>query len=158
VALSTGGTAVALQAPVRYGLTSAVIVLGVLVAGCASGTRMIQFGRLPNSQPLVTLVVSDDREVVERECRGDGPRLFTVLGCQRSWPVFVGEGRGVVRAVKIVRYTDALPSELAFEIDAHELCHAVAALQTMEDPCHADNAGLVQAAGSGPPLTLARRR
>jgi hypothetical protein len=43
-----------------------------------------------------------------------------------------------------VRYTDALPSTMAFEIEVHELCHAVAALQTIDDSCHAENNGLIQ--------------
>ena len=48
------------------------------------------------------------------------------------------------RVVKIVRYTDALPSEMAFEIDLHELCHMVAALQpVLRDPCHDGNDGQV---------------
>jgi len=45
---------------------------------------------------------------------------------------------------QVVRYTDALPSMMAFEIEIHELCHAVAALQTIDDPCHAENNGLIQ--------------
>jgi hypothetical protein len=52
-----------------------------------------------------------------------------------------------VRAVKIIRYADTLPSPVSFEIDAHELCHAVAALQLVDDPCHDGNAGLLQAHG-----------
>jgi hypothetical protein len=32
---------------------------------------------------------------------------------------------------------------VAFEIEAHELCHAVASLQAMRDPCHDDNGGVV---------------
>ncbi len=50
----------------------------------------------------------------------------------------------LVRTVKVVRYTDFLPSALAFEIDAHELCHAIAAFQTIPDPCHVGNEGLAQ--------------
>src|SRR5207244_10108055 len=50
----------------------------------------------------------------------------------------------LVRAVKIVRYTDVLPSRMAFEIDAHELCHAIAAVQSIEDPCHAVDHGIVE--------------
>jgi hypothetical protein len=50
--------------------------------------------------------------------------------------------------VKIVRYTDALPSRMAFEIDAHELCHAIASVQGIADPCHAENHGLVEPSAS----------
>jgi hypothetical protein len=45
----------------------------------------------------------------------------------------------------IVRYTDSLPSKLAFEIEVHELCHAIASLQTIDDPCHVGNDGLLTA-------------
>jgi hypothetical protein len=57
-----------------------------------------------------------------------------------------------VQAMKIVRYTDSLPSALAFEIDAHELCHAIASLQPIADPCHVDNYGFVQASVGAPGL------
>jgi len=33
---------------------------------------------------------------------------------------------------------------MAFEIDAHELCHAIAAVQSIEDPCHAVDHGIVE--------------
>jgi hypothetical protein len=46
--------------------------------------------------------------------------------------------------MKIVRYAETLPSAVTFEIDAHELCHAVAALQLMDDPCHDGNNGMLQ--------------
>ena len=47
--------------------------------------------------------------------------------------------------MKIVRYAETAPSPATFEIDAHELCHAVAALQPMKDPCHDGNGGVLQA-------------
>ena len=119
-----------------------VALAAAALAGCA-GTRVAHFGPLPNHEPLITLIVSQDREVVRRECRDQGGPL-EVMGCQRSRLVELSGG-GRVRAVTIVRYTDALPSALAFEIDAHELCHAVATLQDITDPCHGDNAGLVRA-------------
>jgi hypothetical protein len=44
-----------------------------------------------------------------------------------------------------------VPSALAIEIDVHELCHVVAALQSIEDPCHLGNNGVIQsAAGISP--------
>jgi hypothetical protein len=46
----------------------------------------------------------------------------------------------------IVRYAETLPSAVTFEIDAHELCHAVAALQLLDDPCHHGNDGVLGAA------------
>jgi hypothetical protein len=99
-------------------------------------------GTLPNTRPLVTLVVTEDERVVRREC----PEMLspgTVLGCHVSEPVTLTGGR-VARTVRIVRYTDRLPSAVAFEIDIHELCHAVAALQGIPDTCHAENGGRVE--------------
>ena len=49
-----------------------------------------------------------------------------------------------VRSMKIVRYAESLPSAVTFEIDAHELCHAIAAVQSIEDPCHAVDHGIVE--------------
>jgi hypothetical protein len=89
----------------------------------------------------VTLVVTTDRALVEREC-AVVPSAWPRYGCLLSWPVAGHDGD--VRAIKIVRYADRLPSALTFEIDAHELCHAVAALQPLDDPCHIGNGGLVQ--------------
>ena len=116
------------------------------LTGCAAGTHTAQFGHLAPNEPLVTLIVSEDRETINRECLDpDGTRR--ILGCQTSRLVDVPDG-GQVKAIKIVRYTDALPSEMAFENDVHELCHAVAATQNIEDPCHQGNDGVVQTAAS----------
>jgi hypothetical protein len=120
-----------------------LLVGAVSVAGCVS-TRAASLGSLHGGQPLVTLVVSEDRALIARECR-NVRSAGEVLGCQMSWPVQVPSGLPM-RATKIVRYTDALPSELAFEIEVHELCHAVAALQLVADPCHEGNAGVAQSA------------
>jgi hypothetical protein len=113
----------------------------VALSGCA-GTRVGSFGPLTDGRSLVTLVVSEDEAVVARHCADiAAPR---VLGCQISSPATQADGRRV-RSIKVVRYTDALPSALAFEIDIHELCHTVASLQAIVDPCHAGNGGVVQA-------------
>jgi hypothetical protein len=122
-----------------------LLIAGAALAltGCA-GTRTAHFGLLAPNEPLVTLVVSEDRETINRECR-DPDGIRRILGCQTSRLVDV-PGGGPVKAIKIVRYTDALPSEMAFEIDVHELCHAVAAAQNIEDPCHHGNDGVVHAA------------
>ena len=122
-----------------------VAALALLVGGCAS-TRSGVLGLLPSRDPLVTLVISQQRTVIAQECP---PHLALgpILGCQTSRPVALPDGQ-TARIVKIVRYTDALPSELAFEIDLHELCHAIAALQPIRDPCHDGNAGQVLT-GSG---------
>jgi hypothetical protein len=122
----------------------------IVGSGCAS-TRTAEFGRLPNDESLVTLTVSEDRGVVSRECQGavaPGP----ILGCRALRPIVLGDSL-VVQHVKIVRYTDALPSAMAFEIDIHELCHAVAALQQINDPCHEGNHGLLRSSVS-PTRTL----
>jgi hypothetical protein len=118
----------------------------LLLAGCALSTRTLQMGPLPQGQRLVTLVVSEDREVVRRECAGIAT-AGRALGCHR-WRRISLAGSDV-QLVTIVRYTDALPSALALEIDAHELCHAIAALQPIADPCHADNGGVIQSAAEG---------
>lgn len=120
----------------------ALIVLAAVVGltGCLS-TRMVDMGPLP-SGPLVTLVVSEDRAVVERECR-EVAMLSPVLGCS-VWRAVSPDGVTTIKAMKVVRYTDSLPSPLALEIDVHELCHVVAALQPIEDPCHVGNDGVVR--------------
>ena len=118
-------------------------VVALCLPGCATATRVARMGPLPGDHMLVTLVVTEDRQVVSRECANvlaAGP----ILGCHMSWTV---PGQRVpVRAVKIVRYTDSIPSPLAFEIDVHELCHAIAALQVTDDPCHRGNNGEARAA------------
>jgi hypothetical protein len=116
----------------------------MLLAGCAgtTTTRLTQMGPLPNDESLVTLVVTEDRTVVGEECRDVQAAAGPVLGCSMWHPAVVGGT--TIRVIKIVRFTDALPSPLALEIDVHELCHAIAALQPIEDPCHGDNAGVVR--------------
>lgn len=129
------------------------VTLGALVlTGCATGgTRTGELGMLPDSEHLITLVVSEDATVVRGECP---PALAgNVLGCQTSRQVKVSGG-GAARAVKIVRFTDRLPSAMAFEIDIHELCHAVAALQSLADPCHIGNGGVVEHARAALPRSL----
>jgi hypothetical protein len=128
----------------------------VALTGCAGPTRTAAFGPLDGGHQLVTLVVSEDRAVVERECEGT-PASGPLLGCQKSWPVALPDGRGV-RAMKIVRYTDRLPSALAFEIDVHELCHAVAALQLVDDPCHVGNDGVATASTEGAAMVAPNAR
>ncbi len=121
----------------------ALLAAGVAaaLAGC-SGTLVARVGPLPNAEALATLVVSDDLTVIRDRC-ASARAMAPVLGCQMSRVVAIAGG-GVGRAVTIVRYTDVLPSAMAFEIDAHELCHAVAALQGFDDPCHIDNGGVLQ--------------
>lgn len=116
----------------------------MLLAGCAAGTRVAHIGLLPTQENLVTLVVSQDREFIAEECRG-ALALGPIYGCQTTRSTTLPDG-SKVRLVKIVRYTDSLPSRLAMEIDAHELCHAVASLQSVPDPCHVGNNGFLQAA------------
>jgi hypothetical protein len=99
-------------------------------------------GRLPNDEPLVTLVVTQDRSLVEKECQGV-PAAGRILGCETTRSVRLPNG-DQVHLVKIVRFTDALPSVMAFEIDVHELCHAIASIQRLSDPCHAENHGTLQ--------------
>jgi len=140
------GTLLAFSNGVRGVLLSrfvviALLAIGIVLSGCVS-TRVAEVGTLPNGERLITLVVSENRQVVYRECQ-DVPALGPVLGCQMSRALELPNGHAV-RAVKIVRYTDALPSRMAFEIDAHELCHAIAAVQSIEDPCHGVDHGIIE--------------
>jgi hypothetical protein len=128
-----------------------LIALGIL-AGCAS-TRVAAVGPVAHDS-LVQLVVTEDRDVVRRECP-DTLFLGRPAGCHvpRSRLVTV-DGRTVreVVLVKLVRFTDRLPSAMAFEIEAHELCHAIAAIQRLPDPCHIGNAGILEHAPPPPRL------
>ena len=120
----------------------------LLLSGCAS-TSTMQMGLLPHGQKLVTLVVSEDREVVDRECASVAA-TGRLLGCH-LWRRVTLPGGTDVRLITIVRYTDSLPSALALEIDVHELCHAIASLQPIPDPCHIDNGGAIKAAADTHP-------
>ena len=120
---------------------SVALVALLTLGGCATAMRTAQMGPL-STGPLVTLIVTDDRAVVERECR-DVPAFGPILGCS-IWRTVQPDGRTDVKMMKVVRYTDALPSAFALEIDAHELCHVVAALQPIDDPCHVGNGGVVK--------------
>ncbi|HEV8144145.1 MAG TPA: hypothetical protein VGQ77_14890 [Methylomirabilota bacterium] len=141
----------------RRVLDTAIATTALLViTGCASmgtvtsTTRTASFGPLAGGGSLVTLVVTEDLNVVRREC-ADVPAKGQILGCHIARPVATA-GLLPVRAMKIVRYAETAPSPATFEIDAHELCHAVAALQFMKDPCHDGNGGVLQAqetAGAG---------
>jgi hypothetical protein len=123
-----------------------------VASGCAATTRSGALGLLPQGERLVTLVITEDPSVLRGECP---PNLghAAVLGCQTSREVTLANGP--VRLVKIVRYAERVPSSLTFEIDIHELCHAVAALQRIDDPCHAENGGVVEHAAT-PRHLLAR--
>ena len=123
-----------------------LIALGVLLGGCASSTRVMDMGPFSSGNRLVTVVVSEDPSVIHRECAGI-PSAGPVLGCH-LWRRVMEPGVGAVQLVKIVRFTDTMPSTLSLEIDVHELCHAIAALQPIPDPCHADNNGIIESAAS----------
>ena len=128
---------------VRSGPLTMAAALALTFSGCAT-TRTGSMGLLPNHEKLVTLVVTEDRSIIADECRG-ALAVGPVLGCQITRHTSLPDG-SALRLIKIVRYTDSLPSEMAFEIDLHELCHAVATLQTVADPCHAENDGFLKAA------------
>ncbi len=127
--------------------TAALALLTIIVSGCANGTRIAHFGPLAEGKSLVTLVVSKDLDVVRREC-ANVPATGPILGCHIAVPAKAISLRPV-RSVKIVRYVESVPSAVTFEIDAHELCHAIAALQVLEDPCHIGNNGELQAGTAG---------
>jgi hypothetical protein len=146
------------DAVVRCRRTALILVSSILaLTGCAAttGTRTGQLGPLSDHQHLVTLVVTEDTTVVRSEC----PFMLaagSILGCQTSREVKTSGG-SATRVVKIVRFTDRLPSAMAFEIDIHELCHAVAALQPIDDPCHVGNGGVVEHYPSAAPRGLFTR-
>lgn len=118
-------------------------------------TRVARFGPLAGGVSLVTLIVSEDLNLVRRECR-EVENHGRIMGCQTSVPA-IAAGARPVRAVKIVRYAETLPSPATFEIDAHELCHVIATLQLLPDPCHEGNGGMLQAQIEGPAFeTLSR--
>ena len=128
-------------------LVPALLVgVGLLLAGCATSTRVMQLGPLGNGDRLVPVVVSEDRAVVRQECV-NVPAAGPVLGCH-LWRRTTAPGGAPVQLVKIVRFTDTMPSALSLEIDVHELCHAIAALQPIDDPCHTDNGGIIESAAS----------
>lgn len=134
----------------------ALVTAVIALSGCAAGTRTGRFGPLAGDETLVTLVVSEDLAIVKRECLNVVTRT-RLLGCQMSRVIEVPGLLDPVQTVKIVRYTDALPSKMAFEIDIHELCHAIAAVQGLDDPCHAHNHEVVHSFRSlRPPLPQAR--
>jgi len=128
-------------------VASVAAVAALALGGCATtSTRVMRMGPLVNGEPLVTLVVSEDRMVVRRECMSV-PSVGPALGCH-LWHRVAVPDTGPVQLVTIIRYTDSMPSALSLEIDAHELCHAIAALQPIADPCHADNGGVVESASA----------
>jgi len=139
------GTSLAIVSDMVTRRVPALLAALLALGGCATSIRTAKLGPLPTG-PLVTLIVSDDRAVVERECR-EVPALGPILGCS-IWRTVQPDGKTDVKTMKVVRYTDAMPSALALEIDAHELCHVVAALQQIDDPCHVGNGGVVRAGGA----------
>jgi hypothetical protein len=128
-----------------------LIVTALLLVGCAT-TRTGSMGILPNSENLVTLVVTADRTLIADQCRG-ALAVGPILGCQVTRTTSMPDGQSV-RLIKIVRYTDWVPSEMAFEIDLHELCHAIATLQAIPDPCHVGNNGFLKAGSPRATLRL----
>jgi hypothetical protein len=125
-----------------FAIVSILASAALLLAGCAT-TRIVHHGYLATHEPLVTVVISEDRSVIAAECR-KAPSLGPVLGCQSSREIRLADGKAA-RVVTIVRYTDRVPSRLAAEIEAHELCHAVASLQSIGDPCHVGSNEFLQA-------------
>jgi hypothetical protein len=50
--------------------------------------------------------------------------------------------------VKIVRYTDALPSAAAFVLDAEQVCRTLATLQSLRTSCGTDDISALNPAHS----------
>lgn len=128
-----------------------VIAVAVVVSGCTTTTLVARVGPLAGGHTLLTLLVTDNLDVVKQECAGVSAH-GRVLGCQRSSPVKEA-GWPPVRSTTIVRYAETVPTPVTFEIEAHELCHALAAVQWLPDPCHVGNGGELRAMES-PPISL----
>jgi hypothetical protein len=119
-------------------LTGTLIAGALFFFSACAGTRTVQIGALPNNEPLLTLVVSQDLDVIRAECSGvQVPGR--VLGCQKARDIILPSGRSV-KVMKVARYADTLPSALNFDIAAQQLCRAVAALQPIDDPCRTKSA------------------
>ncbi len=138
-----------LRTPARLVLGLAATIL--LASGCAS-TRVARAGPIADGEALLTLVVTDDLTVVQRECRG----IARVAGCFTSHMVDVGDGV-VVKTLKIVRYADVLPSATALERDAAALCHAAADFQRIVDPCRSGSPRATRAPLRAEPSAVATR-
>ncbi len=111
----------------------ALFVAVMLLAGCGTQTVVARYGPT-ECGPLVTVVVSQDRSRVDRECAEMGS-LLPSLGCEQTTSVTLADGTRV-RTVRVIRYAASLPSPDALEIEIHELCHVAASLQCIPDPCH----------------------
>ncbi len=122
------------------GRVGTVMALVGLTAGCGAVTERIEFGPLTPTDALFTMIVTRDPRLIEREC----PAPRDPDGCF-VWREVRTPGGTTVRAVRMVRVADTLPSPATFEIHAHELCHAIAALQPIADPCHIGNNGVLHA-------------
>jgi hypothetical protein len=107
-----------------------VVLVALVFAGCAAGTREATFGPLEDGSSLVRLVVSSDLDRIRGECLAAGR---DALGCQFSAPARMNSVP--VRRITVVRYAEALPSPLTFAIDANALCRAVVSLQVLADLC-----------------------
>lgn len=120
----------------------------VTLAGCATlpagEPRTIRKGGLGDGLYLLTVAVVPRGQVPEA-CQAD-----RALACVRSWPVAVESGE-VVRVVHaIVVYRPDLPWA-AYELAAHETCHAVARVQDLDrDPCHDEDGGVLQSVSAKP--------
>lgn len=125
------------------------LALILLLAGCAQQARATQYGilnGLMGRQYLVTLYVYRNVESVAQACptKADVPKGLGMYGCQWNNEAVLSDGTKVQRTT-VVRLTDRVPSATALEIEAHELCHVVASLQPMDDPCHLVNGGVIGA-------------
>ena len=118
-------------------LATLLVPVMLLLVGCSTVTHTAHVGLLSNRASLVTLVVTEDQDVVSRFCN-DIPR---VAGCRHAGLATLADGT-ILRTVKIVRYTDAPPTAAAFASEARQLCEVIAALQSAPVSCHEMHAGL----------------
>ena len=105
--------------------------------GCSTVTQTAHVGLLSNRESLVTLVVTEDQDVVSKACNN----IPRVAGCRHAGFTTLDDGT-VLRTVKIVRYTDAPPTPATFASEAQQLCEVIAALQSAPVSCHQSHASL----------------
>lgn len=126
-------------APAMRRLWPFTFLLALLaLSGCAA--TLTAYAGPVGQENILTLVVSRDLGLIGEKC-GAFPLGGRVYGCEFTRSLQMPDGTSV-RLVTVVRYTDSLPSGLSFEVEVHELCHVVAALQAIPDPCHSGNHGV----------------
>lgn len=113
-----------------------LIILAAAFSGCAGWVQTFQVGQHESGGYLANVIVASQEETMRR-CLS--PKA---LGC--AWVVWrKATSRPFVGEVWMVLSSELGLSQQAAYVYAHELCHAVAALQGHSDVCHAEDLGHV---------------